>query len=181
MNLCNTLEGWCIVFIQLRNYNCCHMNISEEWDRTNPKLFGYLINTLRDKALAEDILQTTWVKALQKLPQFKARGGGFAAYLFTIAHNECRQYWRRAGRETPLNPLIHDVADPTSAGKETLLAEQILSKLPQTDRELLRLRYIADLSMNDIARVLNSNSIAVRVRVHRALARARKLTLTPSL
>jgi RNA polymerase sigma-70 factor (ECF subfamily) len=53
------------------------------------------------------------------------------------------------------------------------MVEQALSLLSEDDRELLRLRYIADLPIKDVARVLGLSSVAVRVRLHRALARAR--------
>ena len=35
--------------------------ISELWDKINPKLYGYLVNTLKDKVIADDILQNTWL------------------------------------------------------------------------------------------------------------------------
>lgn len=154
------------------------MNVSDEWDRITPKLFGYLINTMRDKAVAEDLLQTTWLKALKSLPRFQRKGKGFEAWIFAIAHNECRQHWRATGREIPLDPLIHDVPDISLSSPDNLFIEQVLRKLSEDDRELLRLRYIADLSLSDLARILNINFVTVRVRVHRALARARSLAMT---
>lgn len=144
------------------------------WDLLTPKLFGYLINTLRDRALAEDILQATWLKAINALPQFEARAAGIGAWLFAIARNECRAHWRKSGRETPLDPALHDKPDNQEAkSDESILAEQILALLAEDDREILRLRYIADLPFKNIAEVLNINSITVRVRASRALARAR--------
>ncbi len=144
------------------------------WDMLTPKLFGYLVNTMRDRTLAEDILQTTWVKAIDALPRFRNRGAGINAWLFAIAKNECRGHWRRSGRETPLDPLLHDTAEGNQKElEERVLTEQILSSLSDDDQEILRLRYIADLPMNDIAQVLRLNFVAVRVRIHRALARAR--------
>jgi RNA polymerase sigma factor (sigma-70 family) len=53
------------------------------------------------------------------------------------------------------------------------MAEQVLATLGEEDREILRLRYIADLSVKDIASVMQLNFVTVRVRIHRALARAR--------
>lgn len=144
------------------------------WDDITPKLFGYLVNTLRDKTLAEDILQNTWLKAISALPRFRQRGIGMSAWLFAIARNECREHWRKSGHETPLDPLEHDLpSKPDTKIEEKFLAEQILSSLSEDDREILRLRYIADLSMRDMAHVLQLNFVTVRVRVHRALARAR--------
>lgn len=149
------------------------------WDEITPKLFGYLVNTLRDRAIAEDILQTTWMKALQGLPKYQDRGGRFSAWLFAIARNECKGYWRKDGREVPLEVIDHDMPDEQALGpQDAILAEQILSKLSEDDRELLRLRYIADLSLDSIASLLHLNFVTVRVRVHRALARARVHAVT---
>jgi RNA polymerase sigma-70 factor (ECF subfamily) len=143
------------------------------WDLLTPKLFGYLINTLRDRALAEDILQTTWLKAIAALPGYKNRNVGLSAWLFTIAKNECREHWRKGGRQVPFDLAAHDRAGSESGAEDTLMAEQVLATLGEEDREILRLRYIADLSVKDIASVMQLNFVTVRVRIHRALARAR--------
>lgn len=144
------------------------------WETITPKLFGYLVNTLRNKAVAEDVLQNTWLKAFAALPRFENRGVRFTAWLFQIARNECREHWRKSGREVELDQEKHDSAVHTDMkSNENMLAEQILYQLSEEDREILRLRYISDLSMRDIAHVLNLNFVAVRVRVHRAIARAR--------
>lgn len=148
-------------------------DIARIWDETTPKLFGYLVNTLHDKALAEDIFQSTWTKAIEALPKYQERGLPFSAWLFAIARNECKLHWRKANYEVVLDMQEHDVpVDPNA--DETILAEQILAKLSEDDRELLRLRYIADLSMNEIAKILNTNSVAIRVRIHRVLKRAQQ-------
>jgi len=149
------------------------------WDLFTPKLFGYLMNTLRDRPLAEDILQATWLKAQGALSRFGNRGAGMGAWLFAIARNECRGHWRRTGRETPLDPAVHDMErDSGKELEEKILAEQILGSLSEGDRELLRLRYIADLPTADIARVLNINFVTARVRIHRALSRAREILIS---
>src|ERR1700690_2372444 len=77
------------------------------WDAITPKLFGYLINTTHDKALAEDILQTTWLKAIKALPNYQPRGVNISAWLFAIARNEFHQHWRKAQREIPLENEKH--------------------------------------------------------------------------
>ena len=113
-------------------------------------------------------------RAIGALSTYEDRGVGFAAWLFAIARNECRERWRTSNHEIPLDAQKHDIADERSRGLEdSLFAQQILIKLSEDDRELLRLRYIGDLSMSEIANVLKINSVAVRVRIHRALAKAR--------
>jgi RNA polymerase sigma-70 factor (ECF subfamily) len=137
-------------------------------------LFGYLVNTTRNKPLAEDILQATWLKAIEALPKYQSRGIAISSWLFAIARNELRQHWRKTGNETPFDPHLHDAAvENNNQTEHTILVEQMLSKLSEDDREIIRLRYIADLPLNDIAKILNINFVAVRVRIHRALARAK--------
>lgn len=144
------------------------------WDALTPKLFGYLMNTLRDRTLSEDILQTAWLKAVKALPQFESRQGGMSAWLFAIAKNECKDQWRKGGREVPLDPLVHDKGESSQGQLEQKFAvEKILSELSESDREILRLRYIADMSVEEIGRVLKMNPVTARVRIHRALVRAR--------
>lgn len=148
------------------------------WDRLTPKLFGYLINTTRHRALAEDLLQTTWLKAIDALPGFEIRGSGISAWLFAIARNECQMYWRKSNRETEFDPVEHEnIPSDENNSEDKILVDQVLRLLSEDDRELLRLRYIADLSPNDIARILKINFVTVRVRLHRALSRARLAAL----
>ncbi len=144
------------------------------WVEITPKLYGYLINTLKDRNLADDILQTTWLKAIEALPRFENRNNNsFSAWLFTIARNECKQHWRKPNREVPFDPIVHDREDTKPEQENKILVEQILAYLSESDRELIRLRYLADLPLNDIAKILNINPIAVRVRMHRAMASAK--------
>ena len=150
------------------------------WDELTPKLFGYLVNVTRNKPLAEDLLQSVWLKAIEALPRFVHRGAGISAWLFAIARNECKQHWRKTKYEQPLDDTVREESrDDSGEVQDRILVEQILALLSEDDRELLRLRYIADLPINDIGKILNINFVAVRVRLHRALARARAALETP--
>lgn len=150
--------------------------LAQLWDKITPKLFGYLVNTLKDKILAEDILQNTWLKAMEALPKFQPEKTGISPWLFAIARNECRQHWRKAKWEEPIddNPANLNKAI-INEPRDVLMVEQILSRLSEDDCQILRLKYIADLPIKDIAQTLNLNSIAVRVRLHRAVLRAQKM------
>lgn len=143
------------------------------WDALTPKLLGYLINVTHNRPLAEDLLQSTWLHAIEALPRFQYRASSkFSAWLFAITRNELKQHWRKSKNETAyIEKQTGGAAD--ASDDDHLMVEQMLSKLSKDDRELIRLRYIADLSIKDVARVLNINSVTVRVRLHRALNKAR--------
>src|SRR3989344_2066612 len=144
-------------------------NINELWDEVTPKLYGYLVSILHDRAVADDILQSTWLKAIEALPRFQDRGFGMSPWLFMIARNECKQHWRKDGRELPFDQLLHDKQEDNGRQEDKIFIDQILSRVSSDDRELIRLRYIADLSLSDIAKLLKINPITARVRMHRAI------------
>ena len=148
-------------------------DISEIWDTITPKLYGYLVNTLRDKSLAEDILQAAWLKAIENLFQFKGGETEFSSWLFMIARNECRQHWRKAGREILFDLALHDREASDGREEDKIFLDQIVGKLSLSDQELLRLRYIGGLSLREIAKILKINAVAARVRMHRAISGAK--------
>ena len=149
------------------------------WENITPKLYGYLVNVLREPVLAEDILQETWLKAITALPKFRSQGVRFSAWLFAIAKNECRSHWRTNKRETSLPEEELDGANITprvnAPNANSVLINQIITKLSPDDQEILRLRYIAELSFDEISKVMNVSLVGARVRIHRALGRARTL------
>mgnify|MGYP000935033728 CR=1 FL=1 len=152
--------------------------VSKLWDDITPKLYGYLVNTLRDNALADDILQETWLKAIASLDKFEPRDVKFSAWLFAIARNECRQHWRKNNRTVILeeNDEMEKVPDNFIVKEnlnDKILADEILEKLQEIDKEILRLRYISEFSFKEIAQILNLSPIAARVRVFRALSKAK--------
>lgn len=148
--------------------------IDELWNEITPKLYGYLVNTLRDSATAEDILQTTWIKAIESLSGYNERGR-FSAWIFSIARNEMRMYWRKKGREVRYDPLVHDIPSESQNEENVFYVERFIKKLSFEDQELIRLRYIADLSLGEMAKIMKINPVTVRVKMHRALGRARIL------
>lgn len=151
--------------------------MNQLWEALTPKVYGYLVNVVRNKELAEDILQDTWLQAVKALPQFEARGVRFSAWLFAIARNACRQHWRRSRPESPLETHTEDLetTNDKTAIEDYVFVDRILSRLADDDREILRLRYIGELSFNEIAIVLHISSVTARVRLHRALHRARSI------
>ncbi|OGH88215.1 MAG: hypothetical protein A3J93_00545 [Candidatus Magasanikbacteria bacterium RIFOXYC2_FULL_42_28] len=168
-----TIEQELSLVAQAQNGN--RAALGSLWDVITPKLYGYLINTLRDSHLAEDILQNTWLKATGSISKFKPQGVRFSAWLFAIAKNECRQHWRAQKFDEPITENLADnLRDNTREDiTEKLYLESVLRRLSEDEQELLRLRYISGFSFKEIAKILNISAITARVRIHRTLGRAR--------
>ncbi len=148
------------------------------WDAITPKLYGYLVNTVKNKELADDCLQETWLKAVRALQQFRPRGVRFGAWLFAIARNVCREHWRKNKPQTPVAEFENDLSDQSvgqEAMEEKIIVDSIFAKIPPDDQEIFRLRYLGELSFKEIASVLGISPLAARVRLHRSLTRARAI------
>jgi len=136
----------------------------------------YIYSRVGNRADAEDLTAEVFTAALRGLPAYRERGA-FAGWLFSIARRTVAGHHRRARPTTRLDdladphahdpdPLAQVLADETSAD-----LAQWLARLNEEQRELLRLRYAAGLTYRAIGEVLGKREAAVKMAVHRLLAR----------
>lgn len=173
-------------------------------ERYSPRLYRYLVRLLDDPALAEDILQETWMRAMERLEQYDRRQP-FVAWLFAIGRHRAidalRQRARLArslGRPVeprempegerldPLEQLPAEGPSPLDELSENELERRLahaLSNLPRHYREALTLRFQEELSLEEVARLLGLPLSTVKTRIQRGLVllrqRAEGLGLTP--
>jgi RNA polymerase sigma-70 factor, ECF subfamily len=149
------------------------------YDRWAAPVYHYFYYRTGDLPSAEDLTSQLFLAAYQSLPRYRHRGH-FAAWLFTIARNLSREYYRKTRREAPLEFAERLVAlsDP---GAEAAQADEIrrlvrlVRALPDDQQELIRLRYVAELSFADMALVLNKREDAVKKSLYRLQARLQSL------
>jgi RNA polymerase sigma-70 factor (ECF subfamily) len=140
---------------------------------------------LSDPTEAEDAAQDAFLIAYRKLGSFRG-DGPLGGWLMRIA---TREAWRRAQRRpegSVLDPEI-DVspADPTTTRTDPVeIAEAVergrelraaIDGLPTHHRDAVRLRYLDDLSYEEIAAATGRQEATVRTHVHRGLTRLREL------
>ncbi|MBQ2554394.1 MAG: sigma-70 family RNA polymerase sigma factor [Prevotella sp.] len=153
--------------------------------RNQSKLYSYIIFVVRDRDIADDIFQETFVKVITKLHQRKyATTGKFSAWLMRIAHNIIMDWYReqRAGHivePTADNDLSNlsgqQVMDSNIEGhfvNEQILCDvkRMMNMLPPTQREVVFMRFYQDLSFKEIAELTN-------VSINTALGRMRYAVL----
>ena len=145
------------------------------YDRFSKPIYRYLYSRVGDQIDAEDLTAQTFLTALEKLPRYRERGH-FKAWLFTIARNKAVDHFRKKRPEVKL-----DVSE-MQAGGDDLLGEVIhrerikqlsalIRSLDQKEQELLRLRYVADLSFSEMAVLLGKRQDAVKKSLYRLQAR----------
>jgi len=140
-------------------------------------LFGFLVYRTGDRSLAEDILADTFERALTTRSPLDRRRGTEKAWLYTIALNCLRDHLRRVAVEE--RALERIGADPGSGDRSLEAAElrdevmHLMAELPPEEREAVALRYGAELTVPEMARVLAVPLTTAESRLYRALRRMR--------
>lgn len=144
-------------------------------------LFAFLYRMVGEPATAEDLMQETFVRALQASRRYRPEGR-ISTWLFSIAANLVRDRWRRRarrGEELPLDHLPLEAPDSTEEqalrGIDHERVREALLCLPLEQRLALILRYYQDLSYEEIAQALAIPVGTVRSRIHNGLARLKRL------
>jgi RNA polymerase sigma-70 factor (ECF subfamily) len=150
-------------------------------------LYAVVVRDIRwrvaDLQTAEDLAQEVWIKVARSISSYEGRGGGFLGWLLTIARNTVRDHYNSKKRrvQESLSPDMWVVSlmpsgevGPTEAAERRDLAERVaafVERLPQTYRDVLRLRIFDGLTCEETARVMGKTPGAVKVAQHRALSR----------
>jgi RNA polymerase sigma-70 factor, ECF subfamily len=144
----------------------------EEWFSAYESELGrYLAQFVRDRALAEDLLQETFhdaYRARSALPDI----ANPRAWLYGIARNHALVALRRQRRfERAIARLLRDREQPTADSKATEILNLLERTLAPEDRALVLLRYLHGFSATELAEMTGRSPAAVRQRLSRARAR----------
>ena len=148
-----------------------------------PKVFAYVYGRVQDKEVSLDIVSDVFEKAYMKMKSLRSPDS-FGSWLFTIARNEVSSHWRK---EKPAAKAAQDAAWETEmhrqpkSPEETLLHEERLAalaalvrQLPRREQEIIALKFDAELTNREIATVLSTSEVNVRVTIFRALRKLRE-------
>lgn len=149
--------------------------VASLYRRYNPGLVRFLDG--RAPGYGDDLAQDTWIGACANLADFDGDDHELRAWLFTIAHRRLIDHWRRAARRpvTPTDPETfthNDVPDMALEGIEGREAvARIVRHLSAEQADVVLLRVVAGLSVEQVATIVGKSPGAVRVIQHRALRR----------
>jgi len=136
----------------------------------------YIAAIVRETTRAEDVTAQTFLLAWRDLPKLR-QTERFDAWLFRIAHNQAVSEVTRRRPTTPLESAPEPADDSRFGAPERELdravdAEELhraIADLPETQREVLLLRYFSEMSSAEIARQVGKNEQSVWALTHRAL------------
>ncbi len=138
-----------------------------------PAVLGYLRSQRAPEP--EDLLGEVFVQVARDLPRFDGGPDQLRSWVFVIAHHRLLDARRSAGRR----PVVADAAVPERAAPDAderldpaLFAA--LDRLTPEQREVVALRYLADLSVEDVASITGRRPGAVKTLARRGLARLQR-------
>ena len=180
-----TDESLALLYVQGNN-----RAFDELLNRSQTKLFTYIMFVVHDHDIADDIFQDTFVKAITKLQNgLYTNSGKFMFWLTRIAHN-CIMDWYRAQQASHIVEVNKDnniqnlkCATPIDICRETeMVNEQILcdikkmvDALPAPQREVVYMRYYQELSFKEIAELTGVSINTALGRMRYALINLRHL------
>jgi RNA polymerase sigma-70 factor (ECF subfamily) len=139
---------------------------------------GRVPQLLRHQEDTADLVQLTWLRALDKLPEIETRrAGDLFAYLRTVLINALRESLRRLGRSPivaggDVGEVMQSVLPADNVAAEDWLAyEQSLARLGPEHRNLVLMRFEFGMSFVEIAGELGETPDGVRMKLNRAVAR----------
>jgi RNA polymerase sigma-70 factor, ECF subfamily len=157
-------------------------------ERYRQELFHFLVRLLNSRSAAEDVFQDTFLQIHTSAHSFDPTRR-FKPWLFTIAVNKARDYYRKNLRRNPVSlstPVSEDndaaamvdllEADvpgpesPLADAERSRLVKQVVDAMPPHYREILLLSYFQRLSYNQIAELLQIPLGTVKSRLHAAVA-----------
>jgi RNA polymerase sigma-70 factor (ECF subfamily) len=141
-------------------------------------LLAFLVYRAGDRALAEDLLADTFERVLRAKRRFDPGRGSEKTWLYTIALNCLRDNARRVSAEARAlersggpDRGYHESHDDGLADQD--LVRRGLAALSDDERLVVSLRYGADLTMPEIAKLIRQPLTTVEGRVYRALGKLR--------
>ncbi len=138
-------------------------------------LFRYLYSRIGGVPEAEDVTAQTFLAALESFGRYR-HDGHFAAWLFGIARNKAADYFRQRRTQTPLEnaecvAAESDLLQGAIRSERSATLAKLITTLPEDDRELIRLRYVAELNFSVIGRLQGRSEAAAKKALYRLLAR----------
>ncbi len=153
------------------------------YERYKRRVFRHAYLLTGDSALSEDLTAQTFLNALQAMPRYQSRGVPFVAWLLRIAGNltiNHRKALKNNGHAQLPEALeaegdVYSPEDSCERKDEGQRVWQKVRHLPGDQRKVIVMRFVDDLSYQDIARILGKSVGAVRVLQFRALSNLRRM------
>ena len=152
-------------------------NFIAYYQQYKDKIYVYFLYRLNfNREIAEDLTSEVFLKALKSFESFD-ENRSFQSWIYTIAHNHLVNYYRTANREVELTENTFSVENDSKRVELSYELDLILKEInnmDSSDKEVLLMRFVDQLSNSEIATLLDKEEGAVRTKISRSLEKLRR-------
>lgn len=152
------------------------------YDHYLPRIYRFIFLKVSNRSEAEDLTHEVFLSAWQNLPNYKYAGFPFSSWLYQIAKNATIDFYRTNKKNLALESVPEEKIKLVSQSPEQLDAEmefnlikKCLENLKPDYQDVVIMRFIEELSHEEIAASLNKSQGAIRLIQHRALKELKSL------
>ena len=165
---------------ELLHVTLAYEELMRRYQRT---LFNVCARYLGNERDADDVCQEVMLKVLHGLKQFEGKAK-FKTWLYSITYNECITQYRKEKRKRRLLEALsldgqEDESEPEAPVGESQRLNLLLAHVNPIDREILVLRFVAELEFQEIADIMHMGLSATKMRYKRALEKLRNQIDSP--
>lgn len=123
---------------------------------TKNLVYYTILSILKDSHLSEDLMQETYLKALEKIHSFKPKAN-FKSWIVTIARNLSINEYNRRKKSINVDIQTDEIllGSVQNNSEQELIVEEILNTLKETEREIVLLHILGDLKHREISKILD--------------------------
>lgn len=140
-----------------------------------PRVYNFFRYRFGDDPLAEDLTSATFEKAWIGRNRYRCDRGAFSTWLFSIARNLAIDAYRRQrqivslGEVESIDGNSPEIEDQVQKRQDFIKLERLMTQLPERERELVALKYGAELTNREIARLTGLSETNVGSILHRVV------------
>jgi RNA polymerase sigma-70 factor (ECF subfamily) len=145
--------------------------------QVSPRLYRFFLAQSFSRRHADDLLQETWMR-IHKVRHTYRPGQPFLPWLYAIARNVRVDHFRKNQRFETREQSLDEVAERLPASEpdsDTSNLEALLATLPESQREVIVMLKVSEMSLEEVARATSSTVGSVKQKVHRAYQKLREL------
>ena len=140
-------------------------------------IFSYFYKNTRDYQQSRDLTQEVFIKAAANIHKYHP-WHEFRCWLFAIASNHLKNYWRSLAARPETEELSEDTPsgeDMESRAVTRAAVSQAVASLPAEQKEVIILHYYEDIPVSEIARITKSKESTVKGRLRYGLAKLKEM------
>jgi RNA polymerase sigma-70 factor (ECF subfamily) len=154
--------------------------LTQLYEENFDRIYRYCAIKIGDRTEAEDMTQQVFLNAIKSLHTYKFKGMPFSSWLYRIAHNQVVDYLRKKSRRAtvPIDETVAADDDPIGQTELKLEIEELATatqKLTPAQREVISLRFAAELSVAEVARAMGKSEGAIKALQHSAIVALRRV------